>query len=126
MQLPGDLLILGFVIVFLVLFFVTGIENTIPAFVRTEFDILCSKYLALLQSEGGISPQLKCDLETELINMGFTNINITAPEDAVWGQEAQLTVTADYIYETTSVTLTKEEVTRRATFNEKTIVMTLD
>lgn len=126
MQFPGELIILGLVIVFLLLFFAIGVENTIPAFVRTEFDAVASRYLMQLQTSGGIGPQQRNQLQAELNNLGFTNIQITAPENVVWGQEARLIITADYVIGRTKPDLTKENATLTATFDERTIVMTLN
>ncbi len=126
MQLPSVLMILGLVIVFLLLFFLIGAENTIPAFVRTDFDAICNRYFMQLQTNGGVPQQAKNLLTSELTAIGFTNVRITAPEAVAWGQEARLTVIADYIINRTRPNLTKENVALTATFDERTIVMTLN
>jgi|GEM_PF-5075323 len=125
MQFSTVLLIMGLVIVFLLLFFLIGAEHTIPAFVRTDFDAICNRYFLQLQTNGGIPQQAKNLLVAELTAIGFTNIVITAPEAVAWGQEARLIVRANYMITTTRSNLTKESVALTATFDEKTIVMTL-
>ena len=126
MQIPGELIILGLLIVLLFLFLVIGVENTIPAFVRTEFDAIASRYLMQLQTNGGLVLQKRNQLQAELNNLGFTNIQITAPDSVAWGQEARFIIKADYVITQTRPDFTKDNKTLTATFDEKTIVMTLN
>ncbi len=123
---PSELILLGLIIVFVLLFFVTGVENTIPVFIRTEFDNVGSYYLSTLQSNGGITTTDKNNIIAKLIDLGFTNIQITAPENVQWGEEARIIIKADFKVTQTNVDLNKETKTITATFDEKTIVMTLD
>ncbi len=126
MQLPTVLMIMGLVIIFLLLFFLIGAENTIPAFARTDFDAICNRYFMQLQTNGGIPQQAKNLLTSELTAIGFTNVRITSPESVEWGQEARLIVRADYMITKTRPDLTKENAVLTANFDERTIVMTLN
>lgn len=117
---------MGLVVVFLLLLFVVGVENTIPAFVRTEFDAVGSYYLKKLQSSGGITQTDKNEINSRLNELGFQNIRIVAPERVAWGEEAHLKIVADYQIKQTKPDLRKNTKVLSATFDEKTIVMTLD
>lgn len=126
MSLPGELIILGLIIVFLILFFVIGVENTIPVFIRTEFDNVGSYYLNKLQSTGEITVADRNDITNRLIDLGFTNIIISAPAAVGWGKEGYIRIAADYPITQTRADLSKEIKALTAVFDEKTIVMTLN
>lgn len=110
MDIPGKLIISGFIIFFLVLTFVLGIENTAPAFTRTEFDNSCDYYLAVLSADGGLDITKQDELEKKLEALGLKDVLVNAPEVAHWGDKVTLEVNAKYIYKSINVAnFNKEE-----------------
>lgn len=123
---PGNIVILAIAILALFLFAVGSTEYSLPFFQRIKFDNICNKYLYIIQSEGGLSETDRSELVKELNNIGFNNVSITAPIKATWNTEAILKIEADYTFKTTKGNMTKEDKTIRATYENKTRVMTLE
>ncbi|MDK2920165.1 MAG: hypothetical protein PWQ37_2898 [Candidatus Petromonas sp.] len=124
-SLPGEWVILGIVIIGILSLFMVGIEYSIPTFDRAMFDDICNKYLAIIEKNGGLSSSDITNLENELTSLGFTNINVIAPTSVSWGNEATLRVTADYEFQITKLDGSKKIMTKTATYENSTIVLTL-
>lgn len=123
---PGNIFIFALVILALFIFAVGSTEYSLPFFQRIKFDNVCNKYLSIIQSEGGLSEADRNELVDELNKIGFKNVSITAPMKATWNTEVILKIEADYTFKTTKGDMTKEDKTIRATYENKTRVMTLE
>ncbi len=125
LSLPAELVIIGIILIAILSLFMIGIEYSLPTFDRAKFDDINSKYLTLLNKNGGLSADDKTSLENELTSLGFSNINITAPETVSWGEEAILRVVADYDLEITKTDGSKEIITKTATYENSIVVLSL-
>lgn len=123
---PGNIFIFALVILALFIFAVGSTEYSLPFFQRIKFDNVCNKYLSIIQSEGGLSEADRNELVDELNKIGFKNVSITAPTKATWNTEVILKIEADYTFKTTKGDMKKEDKTIRATYENKTRVMTLE
>lgn len=127
MQIPGELIIVAFIILALLAIMVLGVENTIPMLVRTQFDDICNNYLAIIEKESGLSTSARASLTAELEAIGITNINITAPVSAGWGDKVELIIEGDYVYRTTRYhDLSKTAETKRLRYRNSTVVLCLE
>jgi len=125
---PGQLLVLTMAIIMLLMFAVGGVEYSIPFFLRIRFDNVCNKYLAVVQAQGGLNADDRAQLEQDLEVIGFDNVRIVAPENLSWNSEALLRIEADYVFEviTGRWDMGKETITKRAIYENRTRVMTLE
>lgn len=126
MKLPGELIILGTIIIALFTVIVGVTEFTAPVFDRSKFDDTCNKGLAIVERTGKLTENDKDKIEKELNRLGFIDINITAPDHTDWGQEATLVVIADYEFEVTTGDGSKKIITETAKYENSTIVMCFD
>ncbi|MCT4584064.1 MAG: hypothetical protein N4A54_03980 [Peptostreptococcaceae bacterium] len=117
MDIPGKLIISGIIIIGILLIFVVGTENTIPAFAKNEFDNTCDSYFSVLIADGGLSDSKKDELKGKLEGLGLESIKINAPQNAEWGDEVKLEITGKYIYDSTNISsLTKEKEEKEITY----------
>ncbi len=126
MNIPGDLIIIGIILIGILLIFSIGISETMPVFARNEFDNICDNYLALLSTKGGLDSIDKTNLENELINIGYKNITITAPTNAEWGSEVTLKVEAYYDVDSINPDLSDDIKTKKSTYENSTRVFGLE
>lgn len=125
---PSHLFVLALVVVFLFMFAIGSLELSFPFFARIRFDNTCNKYLAIVQAQGGLNATDRSTLIQELETLGFTNISITAPTNLTWNSEAILKIEADYRFRALggSFNMERQEVSKRAVYENKTRVMTLE
>lgn len=114
MNIPPSLIILSVVLLFLTLFLVTGINESLPAFIKTEFDSISTRYFSNMIINGGLTTTDITSFKNELVSLGLTDINISiyldgntsipaSPGSKIeWGRKATLLVEAVYQYETVS------------------------
>lgn len=126
MDFPAQILILALVIVGLLLFIVTGVENTVPLFVRSRFDDICNNYLALMEKSSGLGVAEKNALTAELDGLGIANITVTAPTRAEWGEKVTLKVEGEYVFRRTDpLSYSKKEASKRINYENSTIALCL-
>lgn len=121
-----DWVIVSIILVALLLLFVICVEGAIPAFVRTEFDKICDRYLSMISIYGGLSTTDKNNLTEELNDLGLINITITAPEEEDWGSEGSLQVTAYYDHETANEDYSRERTLKVLEYNNSTAIFGLE
>lgn len=121
-----DWVVISIILVALLLIFAICVEGTIPAFVRTEFDKICDRHLAMMSISGGLSNIDKNSLKNELEAMGLINITITAPEYEVWGSEGTLEVIAYYGHETANENYEREESLKMLRYKNSTAIFGLE
>lgn len=127
MYIPGELVIVGFVIILLLAIVVIGIEYSIPLYVRANFDDLCSSYLADIEINAGLSTTKRTQLTEQLSRMGVVNVTISAPHAGTWGEEATLRVEGDYVFRTTRYTdMSKPNTLKRIVYENSTRIISLD
>lgn len=138
MNIPPSLIILSLVVLFLTLFFVVGINESLPAFVKTEYDSICNRYFSNIIINGGLTSTDITNLKNELTQLGLSNININifmdgdintpAPPDRKieWGRRATLLVTADYEYESVSFNGGKKSSKHTLKYENSSTVLSLD
>lgn len=128
MESPGDLIIVGIIVLILALVMVNGVEGTVPLYARASFDDTCNSYLAIIERDSGLTTAQKNNLIAELNDMGITNVVVTAPLPSAtsWGQKLELKVTGEYSYETTNpTTYSKTTVTKPIKYQMRTVVLML-
>lgn len=127
MHIPGELVIVAFVIILLLAVVVIGIEYSIPLYVRANFDDLCSSYLADIEIDAGLSTAKRMQLIEKLGQIGIINVTITAPYTGTWGEEATLRVEGDYVFRTTRYTdMSKANTLKRIVYVNSTRIISLD
>lgn len=125
---PGQLFVLTVALLMLLMFAVGGVEFSIPFFQRLKFDNVCNKYLSVVQTQGGLNDHDRAQLRQDLEAIGFENVQIEAPENLSWNSEALLRIEADYSFEvvTGNWDMGKETITKKAVYENRTRVMTLE
>ena len=127
MDIPIHLWVLGLAIILLLAFMITGTEHTVPMYVKSRFDDACSSYLAKIEKDGGLDSTSRNMLTAELNTLGVANISITAPESTAWGEEVELRVEGDYVFEATNyASLSKDTKSKRIRYSNKTRSLCLD
>ena len=114
MGIPSSLIILGIVLVALILIFTIGLTETLPLYIKTEFDSACSEFVDNFIVRGKYSSQ---DLTELLAGLDKMNIVITevraylsndennyysAGEVISWGETVTIIITGIYEYESMS------------------------
>lgn len=127
MHVPGELVIVGVIIILLVAIVVIGSEYSIPLFVRANFDDLCSSFLADIEINAGLSTEKRKQFIEELGRLGITNVAITAPYTGLWGEEATLRVEGDYVFRNTNYSdMSKNYIQKRIIYVNSTRIISLD
>lgn len=138
MNIPASLIIVSIILVFSMLFLVVGINETLPAFIRSDYDTICSRYFSQLTIKGGLTTTDINNLKNELANIGLTNIDvkvyldgnpgIPAPSSIEWGRKATLKISARYDYESIKADGSglKENKHHILNYENTTVILSLD
>lgn len=114
MHIPASLIVLTTVILSLLLIFTIAIDESLPAFIRTDFDAISTRYFSKLIINGGLTSTDVQDLENELNDLKLKSININiyaddnngisvSPGSTIeWGRKATLSIETIYEYDTVS------------------------
>jgi hypothetical protein len=94
----GNLLTLVICILLIVVIFMAIIHVTIPIFKKIQLTSIGEKYMAIIEMNGGLTVSERNELELELSNKGFQNVNISSPLKGTirWGDDLILTITTTY------------------------------
>ncbi len=82
------------VAVFLTILAIALFLLVLPLFQRLSFDMLCQDYVRRMDAGGGLSGSQLNALGNELKQLGFTVTKLTAPPNALFGNDLTLTVQA--------------------------------
>lgn len=121
-----DLVVAALLITVFILIFAISVDNTIPAFIRTEFDNICNRYTSVLSINGGLSEADIGELKNELKNLGLTDISVVAPGKEYWGNEGSLKVTAFYEHETVNENFGKDNNSKKLVYENSTVIFGLE
>jgi len=126
LNIPAHIIVFAIIIIALTAMLVISVQSTVPMFVRTQFDDICNRGLALIERDGGLNQLEKDKIRTELNEMGITNVIISAPVNSTWGSEVTLRVEGDYTYDITNYPeLSKSTQTKQLVYENSTLVLNL-
>lgn len=118
---PSKAIVFGISIVFLTALFVSMVEFFLPISAKFEMNAICRKTLLKMELEGGITIDMKNELETDLRERGFREIAVDGTEDAKYGEEISLWVEAFYVYSRIKNLFSREETGQRMVYSKKSI-----
>lgn len=86
-----------FIVLVLIMFiFVVMVNFIIPFKLKSDFDDVSSSYHTLVQLEGGMSSQIRNELELELIKLGMSDVKINCKgiDEVRYGERFEFHVVA--------------------------------
>lgn len=93
-------------------------ELLIPLSARQEFGLECRNALITMETTGELSAADRARLITNLTNLGFSDISITATAATKLGDEIYLRVEADYRYSRMINVFTRSSVAQHMVYSK--------
>lgn len=94
---------------------------SLPLFKRLEYDAVCQKYSLQMDSAGGLTPGAAAQLVQDLEVRGFTVSQLSATEDADFGDELALHVTSSFAGRQLHPDFSMGEVALSFTYSSSTV-----
>lgn len=127
MNIPAYLIITSIVILAILGIFSIGVTETVPLYVRNEFDNICNNYSKTLSIQGYLSETDKNNLSDELNNINLKDVEISNVSKKEWGSDIDFIVKTNYEYESLDLkNFKKETIKKPLTYKNKVKVFGLD
>jgi hypothetical protein len=110
------LLVTVFAWVLAVILSVQMLMSALPLFKRLEFDAVCNKYALVMDRDGGLTAAAESGLLLELSDRGFVVDQVSGTENAAFGDDISIYVTAHDEGYQIAQNLAMEEVTLSYTY----------
>jgi len=93
----------------------------LPLFRRLEFDAVCHKYMLLMDRTGCLTEDISNQLNQDLVNRGFSSVDIQGTREADFGDPLELNVMSNCPGFRVSSNLCTEEVAISLVYHSSTL-----
>jgi hypothetical protein len=118
---PVRAVVTGVILIIMVSMLAFMVELFIPLSKKADIDMVCRSALLRMESAGGLDEYERQALQSELLESGFNNVQITASSNAKQGEMLTLHVEADYIYNKMTSLFKRENVTQRMVYRKSSM-----
>ncbi len=108
-------------LIFMVSILVFCIEFFLPLSIKADLDMACREVMLEMENAGGLSEDRAEELCDKLKELGLTDINVTATENAIQGGKLTLRVEAVYTYSKLVSPMKREDTSFRMVYDKTAI-----